>query len=551
MILAERYLKKSRFDDLDDFRKNLELVIPGNFNFGFDVVDEYARLEPDKTALVWTNDKGEHRNFSFREISELSDRTAGFFRSLGIGYGDRVMLILKRRYEFWLCLIALHKLGAVCIPATHLLKKKDLVFRNNAAQVNAIVSVGEEGIMQELESALPESPSVQMKISVGPLIPEGWHDFRQGIQSAPSYERKGNPALNSDISLLYFTSGTTGNPKMVVHDFTYPLSHITTAFFWHHAEENGLHLTVADTGWAKAVWGKIYGQWLSGCAVFVYDHDKFTPSDMLAMIEKHRITSFCAPPTIYRYMIREDFTKFELSSLRYCTVAGEPLNAEVFNRFLQVTGLKLKEGYGQTESVVSIATWPWMEPKPGSMGIPNPIYDIVLLHPEGRLCEDGETGEIVIRTDNGIPPGLFRGYHMEPERTAAMWHDGLYHTGDLSWRDEDGYFWFVGRLDDVIKSSGYRIGPFEVESSLMEHPAVVECAVTAAPDEIRGQVVKATIVLAPAYRPGSEELKKVIQDHVKNTTAPYKYPRIIEFVNELPKTISGKIRRIEIREKDQ
>lgn len=550
MILAERYLKKSRFTSLDDFRENLRLVIPDRFNFGFDVVDEYARLEPDKTALVWTNDKGEHRNFTFREISELSDRTAAFFRSLGIGTGSRVMLILKRRYEFWFCLIALHKLGAVCIPATHLLKKKDLVYRNNAAQVHAIVSVGEEGIMKELESACQESPSVTIRISVGSLIPDGWHEFGHGIESAPPFERTGNPARNSDISLLYFTSGTTGNPKMVIHDYAYPLSHITTAFFWHQARENGLHLTVADTGWAKAVWGKIYGQWLSGCAVFVYDHDKFTPSDMLAMIGKYRITSFCAPPTIYRYMIREDFSKYDLSSLESCTVAGEPLNAEVYNRFLQYTGLKLKEGFGQTESVVSIATWPWMEPKPGSMGIPNPIYDIVLLHPEGRLCEDGETGEIAIRTGKQIPPGLFRGYLLEPERTAAVWYDGLYHTGDLSWRDEDGYFWFVGRLDDVIKSSGYRIGPFEVESSLMEHPAVVECAVTAAPDEIRGQVVKATIVLAPSYKPGTEELKKEIQDHVKNTTAPYKYPRIIEFVNELPKTISGKIRRIEIREKD-
>lgn len=550
MILAERYLIKSRFTGLDDFRENLRLVIPDRFNFGYNVVDEYARIEPDKIALVWTNDKGEHRNFTFREISELSDQTAAYFQSLGIGTGNRVMLILKRRYEFWLCLIALHKLGAVCIPATHLLKKKDLIYRNNAAQVQAIVSVGEEGILKEIESAFQESPSVKIRISVGPLVPDGWHDFIYGIETTPPFESKGNPVGNSDISLLYFTSGTTGNPKMVVHDFAYPLSHITTALFWHQARENGLHLTVADTGWAKAVWGKIYGQWLSGCAVFVYDHDKFTPSDMLAMIEKYRITSFCAPPTIYRYMIREDFSKYDLSSLESCTVAGEPLNPEVYNRFLQYTGLKLKEGYGQTESVVSIATWPWMEPKPGSMGIPNPIYEIVLLHPEGRLCEDGETGEIAIRTGKEIPPGLFKGYHMDPERTATVWYDGLYHSGDLSWRDEDGYYWFVGRLDDVIKSSGYRIGPFEVESSLMEHPAVLECAVTAAPDDIRGQVVKATIVLVPSFRPGSEELKKDIQNHVKNSTAPYKYPRIIEFVNELPKTISGKIRRVEIREKD-
>jgi acetyl-CoA synthetase len=512
-------------------------------------VDEYARLEPDKVALVWTNDKGEHRSFTFSEMKYFSDQAASWFLSLGIRHGDKVMLILKRRYEFWFSAIALHKIGAICIPATHLLKKKDLIYRNNAAQIKAIVSVGEDTIMHELELAFPDSPSVEIKISVGPLIPEGWENFTEGTEHTAPFVRPAMKTVNSDISILYFTSGTTGNPKMVIHDFGYPLSHITTASFWHNAQENGLHLTVADTGWAKAVWGKLYGQWLAGCAVFVYDHEKFTPSDMLTLIGQYKITSFCAPPTIYRFMIREDFSKFDLSSLKYCTVAGEPLNAEVYNKFLQYTGLKLMEGYGQTESVVAIATWPWMEPKPGSMGIPNPIYDITILHPEGRLCEEGETGEIVIRTDKAVPPGLFKGYYMEPDRTASVWSDGLYHTGDLAWRDEDGYFWFVGRLDDVIKSSGYRIGPFEVESSLMEHPAVVECAVTAAPDEIRGQVVKASIVLAPEYRPGSEELAKEIQEHVKNTTAPYKYPRIIEFVTELPKTISGKIRRVEIRER--
>jgi acetyl-CoA synthetase len=551
MILAERYLKQSRFTNLADFRENFELVVPENFNFGYDVVDEYARFEPDKIALVWANDKGEQRNFTFAEIKGYSDRAASWFQSLGIGRGDMVMLILKRRFEFWFSIVALHKIGAICIPATHLLKKKDLIYRNNAALVKAIVTVGEEGILQELEHSLHESPSVKIKISVGPLIPTGWNDFHRGINAAPPFVRPAEPSENSDVSLLYFTSGTTGNPKMVIHDFAYPLSHITTASFWHNVEENGLHLTVADTGWAKAVWGKIYGQWMGGCAVFVYEHDKFSPSEMLTLIGKHRITSFCAPPTIYRYIIREDIASYDLSSLRYCTVAGEPLNAEVYNKFLRFTGLKLMEGYGQTESVVSIATWPWMEPKPGSMGIPNPIYDITIIHPEGRLCEEGETGEIVIRTDKTVPPGLFKGYYMEPERTASVWHDGIYHTGDLAWRDEDGYFWFVGRLDDVIKSSGYRIGPFEVESALMEHPAVVECAVTAAPDEIRGQVVKASIVLASGYSPGSEELKKEIQDHVKNSTAPYKYPRIIEFVNELPKTISGKIRRVEIREKGE
>ncbi|MEN6456102.1 MAG: AMP-binding protein [Prolixibacteraceae bacterium] len=551
MKLSERYLKQSTFENLNDFVENLEFLIPGNFNFGYDVVDEYARLEPEKTALVWTNDKGEHRDFSFADIKRYSDRTASYFKSLGIGRGDKVMLILKRRFEFWFSIIALHKIGAVCIPATHLLMKKDIVYRNNAAGIKAIVSVGDENVLAQIDLAMPKSPTVEQKISVGPLVPAGWNDFSTGIEQAPVFVKPEKPSENSDISVLYFTSGTTGNPKMVAHDFTYPLGHIVTASYWQNVQENGLHLTVADTGWGKAVWGKLYGQWLAGCGVFVYDHDKFTPADMLEMISKYKVTSFCAPPTIYRFMILEDFSKYDLSSLKYCTVAGEPLNAEVYNRFLKLTGIELKEGFGQTESVVSIATFPWMKTKPGSMGIPNPSYDVNLWHPEDRLCEDGEIGEIVIYTEKNIPAGLFKEYYRDPEQTASSWHDHYYHTGDLAWRDEDGYYWFVGRTDDVIKSSGYRIGPFEVESALMTHPAVVECAVTAVPDEIRGQVVKASVILAEKYRPGSDELVKEIQDHVKHTTAPYKYPRIVEFVTELPKTISGKIRRVEIREKHQ
>ncbi len=547
-MLASHYLKKSDFNSLNDFQQNLELIVPESFNFAYDVADEYARTEPGKIALVWTNDKGAEKIFTFGDLKILSDQTASWFQSLGIGRGDKVMLILKRRYEFWFSVLALHKLGAVGIPATHLLKKKDLVFRNNSAGVKAIVTVGEESIMQEVELALPFSPSVEKLISIGPVVPSGWLDFNAGISEALPFQKPEAVNDNKDISMLYFTSGTTGNPKMVAHDFTYPLSHIITALFWHNVKEGGLHLTVADTGWAKAVWGKLYGQWLCGCAVFVFEHDKFAPSDVLRLIDQYRITSFCAPPTIYRYLIRENFSGFDLSSLKYCTVAGEPLNAEVYNRFLQLTGLKLMEGFGQTDMVVAIATWPWMEPKPGSMGKPNPLYDIALLHSDGRSCEEGETGEIIIRTGNATPPGLFSGYYRDEEKTASVWSNGIYHTGDLAWRDEEGYYWFVGRLDDVIKSSGYRIGPFEVESALMEHPAVVECAVTAAPDEIRGQVVKATIVLAPDYYPGNEALKKEIQEYVKHSTAPYKYPRIIEFVKELPKTISGKIRRVEIRE---
>ncbi|TDO03070.1 AMP-binding protein [Sunxiuqinia elliptica] len=546
-MLATKYLDQSLFDHLNDFNKNLKINVPENFNFAYDIVDEYARIEPEKKALVWTNDQGQFHEFSFADIKRYSDQTASYFQSLGISHGDRVMLILKRRFEFWFSIIALHKIGAVCIPATHLLKKKDLVYRNNSAGVKAIVAVGEDEITKEVDEAMQHSPSVGFRISVGPSVKEGWLDFKSGIATAPPFASQRALAKNSDISLLYFTSGTTGNPKMVAHNFTYPLGHIVTALYWHKVSENDLHLTVADTGWGKAVWGKLYGQWLAGAAVFVYDHEKFDPVDLLSVISKYKVNTFCAPPTVYRFLIREDFSAYDLSALKYCTVAGEPLSAEVYNRFFKLTGIKLMEGYGQTETTLTIATFPWMEPKPGAMGMPNPAYKIDLLHPEGRFCEDGEVGEIVVQTSEHIPVGLFKEYHCEPERTKAVWHNGYYYTGDLAWRDEDGYFWFVGRADDVIKSSGYRIGPFEVESALMEHPAVVECAVTAVPDEVRGQVVKATIVLAKDYRPGTAELSKEIQDHVKHTTAPYKYPRVVEFVDELPKTISGKIRRVEIR----
>ncbi|SFF74935.1 AMP-binding protein [Sunxiuqinia elliptica] len=546
-MLATKYLHQSEFEGLSEFNSKLKIEVPDNFNFAYDIVDEYARLEPEKKALVWTNDQGQFHEFSFADIKRYSDQTASYFQSLGISHGDRVMLILKRRFEFWFSIIALHKIGAVCIPATHLLKKKDLVYRNNSAGVKAIVAVGEDEITKEVDEAMQHSPSVQFRISVGPSVKEGWLDFKSGIATAPPFASQRALAKNSDISLLYFTSGTTGNPKMVAHDFTYPLGHIVTALYWHKVSENDLHLTVADTGWGKAVWGKLYGQWLAGAAVFVYDHEKFDPVDLLGVISKYKVNTFCAPPTVYRFLIREDFSAYDLSALKYCTVAGEPLSAEVYNRFFKLTGIKLMEGYGQTETTLTIATFPWMEPKPSSMGVPNPAYKIELQHPEGRFCEDGEVGEIVVQTKEHVPVGLFKEYHCEPERTKAVWHNGYYYTGDLAWRDEDGYFWFVGRADDVIKSSGYRIGPFEVESALMEHPAVVECAVTAVPDEVRGQVVKATIVLAKDYRPGTPELRKEIQNHVKHTTAPYKYPRVVEFVDELPKTISGKIRRVEIR----
>ncbi|MDD6211206.1 MAG: AMP-binding protein [Bacteroidales bacterium] len=550
--MIEKYLKQTTFSSQKDFIENFEIIVPENFNFGYDVVDEWAAKEPEKKALCWTNDKGEHIDFTFADIKRESDKTASYFQSLGIGHGDMVMLILKRRYEFWFSIVALHKLGAVVIPATHLLTKKDIVYRCNAADIKMIVAVGEEEVLRHVNDSKAESPTLRTTVSIGPIVPEGWEDFHKGIEQAKPFKRPDKVNENDDVSLLYFTSGTTGNPKMVTHTFTYPLGHIVTASYWHNLHEKSLHLTLADTGWGKAVWGKLYGQWLAGANVFVYDFDKFTPADVLTMISQYGITSFCAPPTVFRFLIREDLSKYDISTLKYCTIAGEALNPKVYEEFYNLTGIKLMEGFGQTETTLTIATYPWVEPKPGSMGIPNPQYDVDLITSDGRSAEAGEQGQIIIRTDKRTPVGLFKEYYRDPEKTFEAHHDGIYYTGDVAWRDEDGYFWFVGRADDVIKSSGYRIGPFEVESALMTHPAVVECAITGVPDEVRGQVVKATIVLSKEYKQkAGEALIKEIQDHVKRVTAPYKYPRIIEFVEELPKTISGKIRRVEIRKGDE
>ena len=550
--MVERFLQQTTFRSQEDYRKNLHIRVPENFNFAYDVVDAYAEEQPDRKALLWTNDQGAEIQFTFADMKRETDRTASYFQSLGIGKGDVVMLILKRRYEFWFSILALHKLGAVVIPATHLLTKKDVVYRCNTAGIKAIVAAGARVIADPVAAAMPESPTTELLISVGPEIPEGFLDFHAGIANAAPFVRPQRVNANDDIMMMYFTSGTTGEPKMVAHDFTYPLGHISTGCFWHNLHDGSLHLTIADTGWAKAAWGKLYGQWLAGANIFVYDHEKFTPADILHKIEQYRITSLCAPPTIYRFLIREDLSKYDLSSLEYCTTAGEALNGAVYDTFRQLTGVRLMEGFGQTETTLTLATFPWMEPKPGSMGVPNPQYEIDLLTPDGRSAEDGEQGQIVIRTDKGKPLGLFKEYYLNDELTREVWHDGVYYTGDVAWRDEDGYFWFVGRADDVIKSSGYRIGPFEVESALMTHPAVVECAITGVPDEIRGQVVKATIILGEKYRAqAGEALIKELQNHVKRITAPYKYPRIIEFVEELPKTISGKIRRKEIRNGDE
>jgi len=528
--------------------------VPENFNFAYDIVDAYAKLSPEKMALIWCNDDGEEKFLTFGDMKYLSDKAANFFCNSGIGKGDAVMLTLKSRYEFWICMIGLNKIGAVAIPSTHMLKRKEIVYRIKKADLKMIVAIENEGVPDEVDGAHEELGEIPLKKAfVGSKERDGWLDFRKEIDEAScDFARpEGEEATeNDDILLAYFTSGTTGYPKMVNHDQTYPLGHILTAKYWQNVQDDGLHYTVADTGWAKCAWGKIFGQWIAGTAIFVYDYDRFDAARMMKMMAKYGVTTFCAPPTIFRFMIKDDMSKFDFSKMEYAVTAGEPLNPVVYNRFLELTDLRLMEGFGQTETVVAIANYPWMNPKPGSMGKPSPGYDVVLVDKNDKVCEVGEEGEIVIRTDKGKPVGLFVDYHLDPDKVRNTWHDGYYHTGDTGWIDEDGYLWFVGRTDDMIKSSGYRVGPFEVESALLTHPAVVECAITGVPDSLRGQVVKATIVLTKGYSP-SDTLKKELQQHVKRETAPYKYPRIIEFVEELPKTISGKIRRVEIRDKDK
>ena len=578
--MIERFLRQTHFTSVEDYNKNLEFIIPEHFNFAYDVMDAWAEEEPGRLALLWTNDEGVERRATFAQLKEQSDQAASYLQTLGIGKGDPVMLILKRRFEWWLTMLALHKLGAVVIPATHMLTKKDIVYRNTRAAVKAIVCVDDPYVMSQVEAALPDSPTVKVLVKVeaspavpvapevpeAPVAPEapeapGFHSWQREWRQAPAFRRPDHVNDNGDTMLMYFTSGTSGEPKMVAHDFLYAMGHLTTGVFWHNLHPGSLHLTVADTGWGKAVWGKFYGQWFAGATVFVFDHEKFNAETLLRQIERYKVTSFCAPPTIYRFMIREDLSRFDLSSLEYCTTAGEALNPAVFDKFLKKTGIRMMEGFGQTETTMTLGTFPWMMPKPGSMGIPNAQYDIDLVRADGTPCEDGEKGEIVIRADRtqtvhsgshgGKPVGLFKGYYRDEELTQEAWHDGMYHTGDMAWRDEDGYYWFEGRKDDVIKSSGYRIGPFEVESALMTHPAVVECAITGVPDDVRGMVVKATVVLGKEWKDrAGEELVKELQQHVKKVTAPYKYPRIVEFVDELPKTISGKIRRVEIRQRD-
>ncbi len=548
--MIERFLERTEFESYEDFKANYKLNIPPVFNFAYDVMDEWAKERRDKPALLWCNDDGEQKSFSFGDIKMLSDKAANVFVQNGVKKGDAVMLILKQRPEVWICILALHKIGAVVIPATFQLTPKDIVYRCGAAEIKMIVCADDEEILRHIEAARPDCQTLETLAAVGENIPRGWIDMRKEITRASDQWERRQDIENSDTMLIYFSSGTTGMPKMVLHDFEYPLGHIVTAKYWQHCVDGGRHLTVSDSGWAKFAWGKIYGQWICGVVMVAYDTEKFEPIKLLETIDRLKLTTFCAPPTIYRFLIKENLKKYDFSTIRHACIAGEPLNPEVFNRFKEATGLEVTEGFGQTETSVLLANFGWYPIKPGSTGKPSPLYDIDIVDENGNSCEDGIEGSIVIKnTDKAHPTGLFRRYYKDPEVTGRVWKNGVYNTGDMAWRDAEGYFWFVGRNDDVIKCSGYRIGPFEVESALLTHPSVLECAVTAVPDAVRGQVVKATVVLARGYEPG-EALKKELQTHVKNVTAPYKYPRVVEFVAELPKTVGGKIRRVQIRTED-
>ena len=553
-FLINRFLPRVQFESYEDFKQNYKLNIPENFNFGFDVVDQWAINFPEKQALLYVDDGMNYKYYTFADIMKMSNKAANFFKSIGIKKGDAVLLTLKQRVQAWVCFVALHKLGAICIPATFQLMVKDVVYRCNCANVKAIITVDDDELLSNHITARPDCKALKEIAVVGSNIPCGCLDFDKELEKQSDvFERPtGEQEIkNHDTMLMYFSSGTTGMPKMIIHDYTYPLGHIVTAKYWQQVEDGKLHLTMSDSGWAKFAWGKIYGQWICGAVVVAYDTEKFDPVKLLNLIDTFKLTTFCAPPTIFRFLIKEDLSKHDFSSIKGCYIAGEPLNPEVFKIFKQQTGLELREGFGQSESSVLIANFPWIDVKPGSTGKPSPLYELDIVDENGNSCEDGIVGTIVVHNiKKAHPAGLFFEYYNDKQANERAFLGETYSTGDTAWRDADGYYWFVGRNDDVIKCSGYRIGPFEVESALLTHESVLECAVTAAPDPVRGQVVKATIVLAKGYAP-SQELKIELQNHVKHTTAPYKYPRIIDFVDELPKTIGGKIKRKEIRTKDQ
>jgi acetyl-CoA synthetase len=551
-MLLNRFISRIDYDSYEDLYKNFKISIPDNFNFAYDVVDEYAKNEPKREALVWCDDNDESHIFTFKDLSLASQRTANFLVEQGIKKGDRVMLILRRRYEFWFFLLALHRIGAIAIPATNMLAAEDLEYRFNAAKIKMVVTYDDSVVQKEVDKAKSKCDSVEKLVTVGQTARQNWISFYDDYELFPAtFERPTGDAAthNEDIMIVYFTSGTSSNPKMVAHTYTYPLGHIVTAKYWQHVVDGGRHLTVAETGWAKALWGKIYGQWIAGSAVFTYDMTTFIPGKLLEKMAEYKVTTFCAPPTVYRYILQHGIAKYDLSSLQYCTTAGEALNLDIYNKFYEQTGIRMQEGYGQTELTLTTGNFGFSEPHPGSMGKPSPGYRMEIVNAEGKPCADDEVGELIIKIDQGKPFGMFGGYYNDPERTEKVFEGGVYHTGDTATRDKDGFFWFVGRTDDLIKSSGYRISPFEVEEVLHKHPAVLEVAVTGVEDKSRGQAVKATVVLQKGYE-ASKDLAKEIQLFAKNIAASYKSPRIIDFVTELPKTISGKIRRATIRDKD-
>ncbi len=539
-LVSDHFIKT--VEDENGLLKSIDFCDEDKFNFAFDVVDAIAKKEPDKLAMLHIAKDKTERRFSFRDMKRASAQCANYFKALGIKKGDRVMLVLKRHYQFWFAMLGLHKLGAIAIPATNQLQEHDFTYRFDSAGVSAILCTADGEVAEQVDLAAKNSETLTTKILVGGQR-EGWHDFDEEYQlySAHFYRNEETPC-GTDLMLMFFTSGTTGYPKIAAHTYQYPLGHYITAKYWHGVGDGSLHFTISETGWGKALWGKLYGQWLCEGAVFTYDFDRFSASDILPMFAKYNITTFCAPPTMLRMMIKEDISKYDLSSIRHMTTAGEALNPEVYRQFEKATGLQIMEGFGQTELTLTIANLIGSSHKLGSMGKPVPLYDVDIVDPDGNPVADGEVGEIIVRTDKKVPCGLFAGYYRNEAKTAEVWHDGMYHTGDTAWRDEDGFYWYVGRVDDVIKSSGYRIGPFEIESVIMELPYVLECGVSAMPDEVRGQIVKASIVLTKGTEP-TEELKKEIQTYVKEHTAPYKYPRVVVFRDELPKTISGKIQR--------
>ena len=559
MPIYEKYTGRNRdsFTSLEDAQKNYKLTWPDDFNFAYDVIDVLGTEKPDKLAMLWVSADNEEKRITFHEMMTESNRTAKYLYSLGIRKGDPVLLVLKRSYLFWYCMLALHKIGAVAVQATNMLTAKDYIYRCNAGGIKAVIITGDGDCTEHFDEGAEKCETVQLKLVTKHKEPagDGWLDFEDGCAETddgwtrPTGDEK---TMATDTMLMSFSSGTTGYPKMILHDFTYALGHLMTGVFWHRVIDGGLHFTISDTGWLKSLWGKMYGQWFGESAVFTYDFDKFDAEDILSKLDKYKITTFCVPPTMYRFLLQQDVEKYDLSALKHCCTAGEALNPQIFEEWKRYTGLEIYEGFGQTETTLCLSTiYPWMKPVPGCIGLPTPGYDVRIIDEEGEECEAGVTGEICIAFDSmeTRPRGLMKGYYKNPEETARAMHDGFYHTGDTAYRDENGLFNYVGRNDDVIKSSGYRIGPFEVESVMLEHPAVLEVAVTGIPDPVRGFSVKATVVLKKGYDP-CDVLVKELQTYVKTNTAPYKYPRVIEFVDCLPKTISGKIRRVEIRQND-